>query len=204
MDMMKIVLLFSILMLTTEISANCSTVPPSIKNEYASGMFAAFITQSQGKSIAGWYQFETWREHAKKSGENILKLIAIEQLFVWYRMYGHSLRLFYKNPTGYDRIIGEYPSRSQVQPYGNYQSEWGNDPEQARLIREFMFGVGEIIAGVFCATVSGGSLFYFSAGIAVSGSYHIFTALNSLWAQHQAALMALKTWEQTALKPAIN
>jgi hypothetical protein len=120
-------------------------------------------------------------------------------------MYGTSLRLFYKNPTGDDRINGEYKSYSQLPSYGNYQSEWGNNPEQARLIREFMCGVGEVISGLFCAVVTGPTPFgYFAGGVVLDGGYRIFTSLNSLWAQHQAALIALKPWEETTLKPAIK
>lgn len=201
---MRIIVLFSILIFATEVCAKCSAVPESVRNKYASDMFEAFVTQSQGKSTTAFFQFDVAREQAKKAGENILNLIAIEKLFVWYRMYGTSLRLFYKNPTGDDRINGEYKPYSQSQPYGSYQSEWGNNPEQARLIREFLFGVGEVISGVFCAVVTGGTFGYFAGGIAITGGYHIFTSLNSLWAQHQAALISLKTWEQTALKPTLE
>lgn len=200
--MMKIILFFIILM-GIELHAKCSVISEAARNEYASGMFQAFTTQAYGKSALAFYQFEAWREQAKKAGENILNLIAIEKLFVWYRMYGSSLRLFYIKPTGYDHIQGEYPSR-RSNSFGNYESEWGNNPEQARLIREFMLGVGEVVAGVLCATVTGGTFGYFAAGVALDGGYRIFTSLNSLWAQHQAALIALKNWEQTALKPAIQ
>lgn len=183
---------------------NVQRSPPSTRNEYASGMFEAFITQSFGKSTIAFFQFETAREQAKKAGENIVNLITIEKLFIWYRMYGSSLKLFYKNPTGNDRIHGEYKPSEKLDPFGNYQSEWGNDPEQARLIREFMFGVGEVVSGVFCATVSGGGLFQISSGVALDGCFRIYTSLNSLWAQHQAAMIALKNWEQISLKPALE
>lgn len=199
--MIRNVFFFSILFFGIEVYAKCSTIPESIKNKYASDMFDAFVTQSYGKSTVAFFQFDIAREQAKKAGENILNLIAIERLFAWYRMYGSSLKLFYKNPTGNDRIQGEYKPRTRKL---NSQSEWGNNPEQARLIREFMFGVGEVIAGVFCATVSGGTLGTIAFGVAADGGYRIFSSLNSLWAQHQVELVALKTWEQTALKQALN
>jgi hypothetical protein len=106
MGMMNNVFLFMILFFGIELYAKCSVVPESIKNKYASDMFGAFITQSQGKSTAAFLQFDLTREQAKKAGENILNLIAIERLFVWYRMYGTSLRLFHQNPTGNDWIRG--------------------------------------------------------------------------------------------------
>lgn len=80
----------------------------------------------------------------------------------------------------------------------------GDDPEQARLVREFMFGVGEIVTGIFCVSVGG---VLFSAGgitILFDGGSRVFTSLNSLWANHQTELQALKEWEQTALKPAVQ
>jgi len=196
-----ITLLFGI-----ELCAKCSSVPEPIRNKYASDMFTAFVTQSQGKSTVAFFQFDVAREQAKKAGENILNLIAIEKLFVWYRIYGTSLRLFYKNPTGTDYINGEYKSYSQkLSVSRNCQLEWSNNPEQSRLIREFMFGVGEVISGVFCAAVTGPTPFgYFSGGVALDGGCRIFTSLNSLWAQHQAALIALKEWEQTSLKPTLE
>lgn len=188
-----------------DLSAKVSPVPELAKNKYASDMFEAFVTQSKGKSTIAFFQFDVAREQAKKAGENILNLIAIEQLFVWYRMYGHSLKLFYRNPTGNDRIHGEHKSHFNSFPSGHYESEWGNNPEQARLIREFMFGVGEVISGVFCAAVTGPTPFgYFAGGVALDGSYRIFNSLNSLWAEHEAALIGLKTWEETALKPALH
>lgn len=204
MGLMRVIALIFFILFAHGIYAKCSAVPESARNKYASDMFGAFVTQSQGKSTIAFFQFDVAREEAKKAGENILNLIAIEKLFVWYRMYGSSLKLFYRNPAGDDRINGEYKPRSKFNTLGNYESEWGNDPEQARLIREFMFGVGEVISGVLCATVTGGSFGYFAGAIAIDGGYRMFSSLNTLWTQHQTALLALKSWEQTALKPAIQ
>lgn len=196
---------FLILFFAIEAHTKCSSVPESIRNKYASDLFEAFSMQSYGKSTAAFYQFENAREEAKKAGESIFNLIAIEKLFVWYRMYGTSLRLFYKNPKGNDCIIGEYKPYNKGLPFNeSYQSEWGNNPEQARLIREFMFGVGEVISGVFCATVSGSILGTIAYGVATDGVYRMYSSLNSAWAQHQAGILALKEWEQTQLKPALQ
>jgi hypothetical protein len=182
------------------------SVPDSTRADYASGMFDAFITQSYGKSTIAFYQFDLAREKAKKAGENPLKLNAIEALFAWYRMYASSLRLYHKYPAGTDRIIGEYrPALSHTSlAITPYKSEWGNSPEQARLMREFMLGVGEVISGVFCISV--GSLVFGAIGVtaAFDGTNRIYSSLNSLWALHQTELHALKNWEQTALKSALN
>jgi hypothetical protein len=202
--MKKIFILLAILCLGSGYAA-CSTVAESIRADYAAGMFEAFVTQSYGKSTVAFYQFDVAREKAKKAGENPLKIIAIERLFAWYRMYATSLNLYTKRPTGTDCIRGEYRPYSFTQSFGtSYESEWGNNPEQARLVREFMFGVGEIVAGVFCITV--GNVFFGTIGFgaAADGTSRIFSSLNSLWTNHQTELHALKAWEQTALKPAVN
>jgi hypothetical protein len=187
--------------------ATCSTVAENIRSDYASGMFEAFVTQSLGKSTIAFYQFDVAREKAKKAGENPLKIIAIERLFAWYRVYASSLNLYNKRPIGNDRINGEYHRAYAYAPLASitYESEWGNNPEQARLVREFMLGVGEIIAGVFCVSVGGG-VFFAAAGTTIlfDGGSRVFTSLNSLWTNHQTELYALKEWEQTALKPAVN
>lgn len=204
--MKRTILFISFFMfLWSGVNAKCSTVPQSIREDYASGMFEAFITQSYGKSTIAFYQFDTAREAAKKAGENPLRLMAIERLFAWYRMYGTSLHLYNKVPTGNDRIIGEYKPCNALFPLAvKYESEWGNSPEQARLIREFILGIGEIIAGIFCATVSSGTIAGIAYGVATDGVLRIYSSLNSVWALHQTELIALQEWENTALKPAMN
>lgn len=119
--------------------AGCSTVPESIRSEYASGMFDAFISQSHGKSTVATYQFEVAKEKAKKAKENPIKINAIENLLAWYRMYASSMGLYHSYPTGNDRIIGEYRPTSARKPMGNgsyraYKSEWGKSPEQAKSL----------------------------------------------------------------------
>lgn len=203
--MIKILVFLTVLFSGVGAHALCSAVPQSVKGEYTSAMFDAFFLQAQGKSTVAFCAFETAREKAKKVGKNILNLIAIERLFHWYRMYGNSMRLFYKSTTGNDRIHGEYrPHLNACSPIAKYESEWGNNPEQARLIREFMYGVGEIISGVFCVTVSSGLFGAIGLVAATDGVSRIYSSLNSLWASHQAGLYALQEWEKTALKPSIS
>lgn len=199
-----IVFLFFIF-LTSGYSAY-STVSESIRTEYASGMFEAFVTQSYGKSTIAFYQFDVAREKAKKSGENPLKIIAIESLFAWYRTYASSLKLYHQFPTGNDRIHGEYRPfiTNSFLAMRTYESEWGKTPEQARLMREFMLGVGEVISGVFFITVSSGAFGGIGVTAAFDGSRRIYSSLNSLWALHQTELLALQNWEQTKLKSAVN
>lgn len=180
------------------LSAKCSEVPQAKKDKYASNMHYAFILQSMGKSTAASAQFQSAYEEAKKAGENSLKLKAVEQLFVWYRMYGSCLNLFSNKPTGHDRIIGEYKPMNTRVPF---ESEWGKTPEQAAQIREFMFGVAEIISGIFCVTISSGFGSAIGWTITSDGVGRIYSSLNNVWAQHQA-MISLKNWEQTTLKAA--
>ncbi len=183
----------------------CSSVEQSAKDKYASKMFEAFVTQSYGKSTLAFFQFDLAKEEAVKAGENPLKIAAIENLFRWYRNYASSLNLYYEPPTGYDRIIGEYRPHNYVSNApAKYQSEWGKSPEQARLVREFIFGVGEVVSAVFCTVVSSGAFAAISGGVGLDGVFRIFSSLNSIWTLHQTELYALQQWERNSLNPAIK
>ena len=201
--MYKYFVIFCALINTSFLCAKCSEVAPKIKDNYASNMHYAFVLQSLGQSTLATAQFRSAYDEAKKSGESIIRLIAVEQLFVWYGPYGSSLNLFSKKPTGNERIIGEYkPNLRILSRQSPFQSEWGKTPEQAAQVREFMLGV-EVISGIFCATVNpvcGGFLAY---GIAADGTLRMYSALNNIWAGHQA-MIELKNWEQTTLKAAVN
>lgn len=203
-SMKKVFVLLAFFFLASGYAA-CSGVVEKLRADYASGMFEAFVTQSYGKSTIAFYQFDVAREKAKKAGENPLKIIAMERLFAWYRMYATSLNLYNKRPTGDDRIRGEYRPYSINQPLCvAYESEWGNNPEQARLVRDFIYGVGEIVAGIFCITV--GNVVFGTIGFcaATDGANRIFSSLNSLWANHQTELQALQEWEKNSLRPAVS
>lgn len=196
--------IFFLIINATTLSAKCSEVPAAVKNTYASNMHHAFVLQSLGQSTLANTQFRSAYDAAKKAGESITRLIAVEQLFVWYRMYGSSLNLFSKKPTGNERIIGEYkPDLKSLSSHPPFQSEWGKTPEQAGQVREFMLGVAEVISGIFCATIGTGfgiPVAYVTLG---DGGLRMFSALNNIWAGHQA-MIELKNWEQTTLKAAVN
>jgi hypothetical protein len=168
-----------------------------MRNSYASNFYNAFVLQCNGKSTNAMCQFQVAYEDAKKAGESLQRLMVIEQLFVWYRTHGSSLRLFAKEPVGYDRIVGAFPSLHLDSR--RYQSEWGKTPEQAAIVREFMFGVAETISGVFCATVgSGAGVTGVGIGLSIEGIRRMIISLNSLWAYHEQAYLDLKKWEESA------
>lgn len=118
------ILLFCSFFIAITLYARESNTPLQIRDSYSTSMYNAFVLQSQGKSNLAFIQFSSAIEDARKAGESPLKIIAIEQLFYWYRKYGTALNLFYKNPTGYDRIIDEYrPHLHQNRnPSGHYKS----------------------------------------------------------------------------------
>jgi|SRR5579872_262199 len=200
----KCLYIFFLLLSISILSAKCSEVPPAIKNAYASNIHHAFVLQSLGKSTGAYAQFRSAYYEAQKAGESIIRLTTIEQLFLWYRMYGSSLNLFLNKPTGNERIIGEYkPTSRSLNSHSSFQSEWGKTPEQAAQVREFMLGVAEVISGIFCVTVTTGWGVPVASVILGDGTFRMFSALNNIWADGQA-MMALKNWEQTALKDAAN
>jgi hypothetical protein len=198
--MYKFVICLLIAMSSSPLSAECSKVPQAIRQSYTSNFYQAFVTQSYGKSTSAFCQFQLAYEEAKKAGESVLRLMVMEQLFGWYRMYGSASGLFIKTPEGRDRIIGEYQK-----PFGRhssppYHSEWGNTPEQAALVREFMLGIAETISGVFCVSATAGVGFYAGGGLFFDGLRRMYLTLSKIWADHERAMIDLKRWEETAQK----
>lgn len=196
--MLKFILCLVALMESSSLFAKCSEVSEAIRKSYASNFYQAFQLQCQGKSVSAFCQFRVAYEEAEKAGESIQRLLILEQLFVWYRTYGSASRLFSMSPTGYDQIIGEYK-----RPYSrrsSYRSEWGNSPEQAAIIREFMFGIAETIAGIFCVTVSAGAGTSIGIPLILDGPRRIYVTLNNVWALHERAMLDLKKWEESAQK----
>ena len=134
--MHKLIIFLFFIFLTSGYSA-CSIVPEPIRTDYASEMFQAFVTQSYGRSTIAFYQFDVAREKAKKAGENPLKIIAIENLFAWYRTYATSLKLYHQFPTGNDRIIGEYRpfSTNYLLAIGAYECSMSYIPMPSDVIK---------------------------------------------------------------------
>ena len=121
---------------------------------YALRFHQAFITQSLGESTKAFFQFQGAYQEALKAGEMPQKLASLDGLFQWYRRYGSCLHLFTKEPIGNNVITNAYHDRtwqraelSSQNSTSQYYSEWGNTPEQAGHIRDFMLGVGETISG---------------------------------------------------------
>lgn len=85
----------------------------------------------------------------------------------------------------------------------DYQSEYGTTPEQAALVRDFIFGAGEIIAGVLAISIGrSGAAVVLGAPMIYSGVKTMWSSGNMLWAKHESALLELKKVTDRAEKEA--
>jgi len=188
--------------------AATTDIPEATRRSYAIKFHEAFIFQSAGLSTQAFFHFKDAYQEALKAGESPQKVAAIEELFRWYRGYGSSLHLFGREPTGNDRIVEPprfYKSHGLQSPLAaipSYNSEWGKTPEQAGQVREFMFGVGQVISGVFCITVGGPVVSRVGWTLCVTGIGTMYRSMNQSWVDHQSALIELQTWEANVKKAA--
>lgn len=184
-------------------------VPESAREEYAVKLHQAFVLQCEGKSTQAFYSFQNGFQQGIKAGESSAKLQVVADLFYWYRRYGNHLKLFAKIPTGDNVITDEYKGKNctrhrsckAIQPGGsNRYSEFGNDPQQARKVQDFMFGVGELISGIFLISVCPESFLFIGggAGLVTHGFYTIKDSLHDLWTQHEIELFELQKLSERA------
>ena len=140
---------------------------------------------------------------AQKAGESTQKLRLLNELFVWYRKYGYSLGVM-STPSG---CSDEYQSEDQPRRVSafhlpslfvplaripDYHSEFGNTPEQAAQVREFLFAIGETVSGIFCITLSGGIIYGTGFTLVIDGAKRMFFILSNMWTQHERSLLELK------------
>jgi len=166
-------------------------------------------------STQAFYSFQEGFQQGIQAGESAVKLQVVADLFYWYRKYGTHLNLFTKPPIGNNLITDEYKGQnckrykhnnaSHLREMDRY-SEWGNNPEQARKIQDFMFGVGELISGIFIVAVFPESLLVFGggAGLITHGVYTIKESLHDLWTQHQIELFELEKISERAKQTSQN
>lgn len=186
-----------------------SEVTESVRKEYATKLYEAFVLQSQGKSTQAFYALQNGFQQGTNAGESSIKLQVIADLFYWYRRYGHHLKLFTIMPSGNEVITDQYNgknchrskyNRSVLFGAKHRTSEWGNDPHQARRIQDFMFGMGELISGIFIVVVMPESLLFVGGGtgLITHGIYTIKESLHDLWTEHQIELFELEKLSQRA------
>ena len=116
--------------------------PDEVRKQYSNDIHTAFQLQAMGKTELANVVFREAKKYAIKNGESQEKIYALQDLFTWYQKYGYSCGLL-ETPSG---VLDEYRTR---------QSQYYNlDPTQKKLMKDFLFGVGQIISGIFCVSVS--------------------------------------------------
>jgi hypothetical protein len=172
----------------------------NLRKKYATQMHEAFILQSKGHTTRAYYHFKSARQQALANGESPAKVRLIEDLFGWYRKHGYSLKLMPK-PSGCtdeSRSCFSLSSPQILATVPDYKSEWGNDPVQAGRVRDFMFGVGEVISGVLCISI--GSFTVKAGGLTMltDGLLRMWNSGNQAWTEHEMARIEFKKWEARA------
>jgi hypothetical protein len=168
------------------------------------------VLQCEGRSGQAFLTFQDAFQQGHKAGESQTKLQVVADLFYWYRKYGEHLQLFSKRPIG-DQVISDqyrgekcnrYNYRKQSSPPVREKeprySEWGKDPQQARYIQDFMFGVGEVISGIFCITVGAPVIGIVGTELIIHGSYLFINSLRDLWTKHQMEQFELQQISERA------
>jgi hypothetical protein len=183
-----------------------SEVPLATRKEYAQKLFDAFALQNEGFSTQAFFSFSNAFQQGIQAGESAAKLQIVADLFYWYRRYGTHLQIFSTKPSGNNRITDEYlggnckkhrSSKHALPLFGQDRySEWGNDPQQAKKVRELMLGIGQVISGIFVVSVTAYSAPIvnplFGAGLISAGTIMIWNSLNDLWTDHEVELFELQ------------
>lgn len=99
-------------------------------------------------------------------------------------------------------IANHLPSRSPLAEIPHYQSEFGKTPEQAKNIREFLFGTGQVIGGIFCIIVGGPITKGIGLGLVANGGSMMFVSLNQAYADYERAKLDMETLQSRAKKVA--
>ncbi|MDE3046436.1 MAG: hypothetical protein KGJ02_07320 [Verrucomicrobiota bacterium] len=151
-------------------------VSESIRIDCAMKMHNGFCLQAAGHSTMAFYTFNEGYQSALKAGVSHQKLRAIGNLFMWYRKYGHYLGLF--KTDGKEVITDAYRgphTKSSRRMWKSETERLREELEIAEISRDMVFGVGEIIGGLFGVIlapelISKGA----SCGLAVAGGYRVW------------------------------
>jgi len=214
---MRKLLLF--LLFTCFLNSSYAVTSESKRREYALKFHEAFVLQSIGLSTQAFNRFLDAFNLGMKEGESSRKLQVIADLFYWYRQHGACMKLFGRQPYSREKILGEYCNCGEshdsntsafrtnrrvsvlaashhgmvLAEIPDYRSEYGTTPEQAALVRDFIFGAGEIIAGVLAISIGrSAAAVVLGAPMIYSGVKTMWSSGNMLWAKHESALLELK------------
>ena len=154
-----------------------------------------------GATRRAYYCFKTAQQLAQKAGESSRNIQLMSDLFVWYRTYGYTMGVMSKESgcveecrSFHKMAIPLFPKILLAQ-IPDYYSEWGNTPEQAANIREFMLGIGETISGIFCITVSGGLGAAVGVTLLIDGPRRMFVSMNDAWCDHERSCIEFRQWQ---------
>lgn len=165
-------------------------IPLPTKFEYGSKLNEAFMWQSQGHSTLACCAFELGYEQAIKAGESPKKLVSIQQLFFWYRMYGNYLGLMAPASNDYDRIQGAYTGCRY-----SHTPTFDSSAHTARLEarrREYLLGVAELISGVLGVGLLPPMGKRIAGTIAIDGAKRIWNIYQEVKIERSIALSELK------------
>jgi hypothetical protein len=167
-------------------SVHAYSISESCKQSYAKKMEEGFFLQSVGKTRQAFFRFKEGYQEALKLGESPQKLAVINDLFVWYRTYGYSAGIML-HPANFG---GEFRSHSLLNSQnrfgrdpGNFDSEWGKSPEQAKHIRQFMLGVGMFISGILAVSVNPPLFGPTGKTLCISGFTQMYLGLSNGYAE---------------------
>jgi hypothetical protein len=114
-------------------------------------------------------------------GESPAKLAPFESLFRWYRIYGYSSGVAIQ-PSG---CTDEYrsPQSFQTRQF---------DPQQEKMARDFLCGVGMTLSGVFCIVINPPLLGKFGVPLVLSGFNHMYDSVSCMIKDRREKDMRLK------------
>jgi len=159
-----------------------------VRQKYAKQMYQAFELQSIGKSTLAFYTFRDAYQYALANGESAQKLIPFDTLFTWYRKYGYSSGVAV-SPSG---CTDEFRS---AQSYEKKPYSSSFTPQQEKLTRDFLFGVGQVISGVFSIVINPPLLGRFGVPLVISGMKYIYDSVSSMIKDFREKTSRLKELE---------
>ena len=158
----------------------------SSRKQSAEQLLRAFNLQCNAHSYTDSYSacvvFNCAKAQLLEMGESQDKINAIQSLWTWYRTYGYNCGLTLE-PV---RCPGEYISDKKYVPKTTHGNNF--DPKQQQMLRDFLFGVGSIISGVFCIAINppiGGN---FGGTLITTGAVYIWNSINSMVTDSQQQL----------------
>lgn len=151
-------------------------------------MLQAFELQSMGNSTLAFYTFKDAYQYALANGESPQKLAPLNDLFIWYRKYGYSsgVTLVPSDCTDEFRSAQSYEKKPRHSSF---------TPQQEKLTRDFLFGVGQVISGIYSIALNPPILGRFGVPLVMSGLKYMYDAVSSMIKDQREKTVRLKELE---------